>query len=245
MKPKHQLVLRYLASLETRLGSAYPRQSSIASAVGISERTVQRALSELSAVGLVTVRVRKARNGYNLTNGYRISQDVRKLIDPGGEGANLAHREGAAHDSLARRIAVVQDEHSMGEGDRMAHGSDEAHDNVTRGISPDQNGVSGGEGDRMAPPIRGMVLAPPDLPGVAAPPQGATPKTKMNLITQRYLDDQANAKRLRRLRAAYLAKAEADYADGLDIEWDFPEDALAKKLALIKAETAARMSRVS
>ena len=73
LAPSPKLVLMALADAADDLGECWPRLRTIASKCCTSERTVQRALKDFEAAGLLAVTRRFTAEGRQTSNGYRLS----------------------------------------------------------------------------------------------------------------------------------------------------------------------------
>lgn len=85
-----KFVLVALADMADESASCFPGQKRLAAMTGLSVRTVQRALEDLEAHGLIT-RQRRYAEGYRTSDRYRLNLDVQMLgLDDTVSGDNVS-----------------------------------------------------------------------------------------------------------------------------------------------------------
>ena len=84
LPPRAVSVYMYLKDRSNSAGSCWPGIKTIAGELGLSTRTVQRALDDLEDAGLIVKKQRRRKNGSLTSNLYRLTK--RKTSQPPAKG---------------------------------------------------------------------------------------------------------------------------------------------------------------
>lgn len=91
VKPVHRLLLVLLGDTADEEGLSWPSVKTLASECGCSERSIQRNIDTLVAIGLIEKMERRALSGRQQSNLYRLKMDAELPTEtPKSEGDNLA-----------------------------------------------------------------------------------------------------------------------------------------------------------
>jgi hypothetical protein len=119
-------VLQYLASLD--YGLKFPKQSTIAEAIGISTRTVKRAIADLVALEILASDKRGPRPNVYATDYWRLSSlgagecEQNDGLSCPQSGANLAPQKGQDGPASSRSLGINPIKPSLTGGDGQRHG---------------------------------------------------------------------------------------------------------------------------
>ena len=197
LPPTQKLLLLALADNADDSGACWPSLKSLASKCEVTSRTIQRAIKEFEACGLLAVTSRYAGNGRQTSNAYRLILTGYPVKMSPPASAHRAEDDKLSPSPLVRR----------GERDT----------NDTPGMTPGCQGAGDTAMSPLEPPLESPVESPQQPPGLHWPPLDAEQREGVErllagidrTIQQQMLDELAMAmrgpgQRIRTTPARYL-----------------------------------------